>query len=58
MYILLYVYVIRAKSTQGLLDRFPLGAQDSGFARPLVPYKCDKQHGCGRGTKRTPALSC
>jgi hypothetical protein len=46
------------KSTQTLLDKFPMQAEDTGFTRPRVPYECGKTGTCGPGTKRIPKNSC
>ena len=47
-------------STQPLLDKFPMRAEDADFCRPRVPYPCgqNRPHTCGPGTKRIPQRSC
>lgn len=47
-------------STQPLLDKFPMEAEDGNFARPKEPYDCGKSNPptCGPGTKRIPKKSC
>ncbi len=50
--------VSASKSVTPLLDAFPYSAEDSNFARPRVPYPCGKTNTCGKGTKRTPRVSC
>ena len=50
--------VSAAKSTQPLLDAFPLEAEEPNFARPREPYECGKTNSCGPGVKRTPKSSC
>ena len=46
------------KSTQTLLDKFPMKAEDPTFARPREPYECGRTNTCGPGTKRIPKKSC
>eukprot|EP01038_Epipyxis_sp_PR26KG_P010741 gene10741-14426_t len=47
------------RSAKPLYDLFPVSAEDTGFARPAVPYDCGKDGSkCGPGTKRTPRSSC
>ncbi len=50
--------VSASKSVVPLLDAFPYSAEDPNFARPRVPYPCGKTNTCGKGTKRTPRVSC
>jgi hypothetical protein len=50
--------VSATKSTQTLLDAFPMKAEKPNFARPRVPYACGVTGTCGEGTKRTPKSSC
>eukprot|EP00975_Prorocentrum_lima_P071724 12939287-Prorocentrum_lima.AAC.1 len=50
--------VSASMSTQPFLDAFPLEAEDQNFARPRIPYECGRTNSCGRGTKRTPRMSC
>lgn len=50
--------VSAAKSTQPLLDKFPMRAEKRNFARPKEPYDCWKTDSCGPGTKRTPRNYC
>ena len=50
--------VSRSRSTQPLLDKFPMRAEEPNFARPREPYECGKTNTCGPGTKRTPKQSC
>ncbi len=45
-------------SVQTILDKFPMGAEEENFARPREPYECGKTNTCGKGTKRTPKMSC
>jgi len=47
-----------SKSTQPMLDKFPMKAEIPNFARPKVPYACSNTGTCGEGTKRTPRKSC
>ncbi len=47
-----------SKSTQPLLDAFPMEAEEQDFVRPKVPYECGKTGTCGKGTKRIPKNSC
>jgi hypothetical protein len=50
--------VSASKSTQPLLDLFPMKAEDSTLTRPRIPYECGKTNTCGKGTKRIPKESC
>jgi hypothetical protein len=52
------VNVSISKNIQPLLDKFPMRAEDSTFARPRVPYDCAYSNTCGAGTKRIPMKSC
>lgn len=45
-------------STDALLLKHPMIAEDTGFTRPLIPFDCEALGGCGPGTKRTPKKSC
>ena len=45
-------------STQTLLDKFPMEAEEDSFSRPRVPYPCGVTNTCGPGTNRTPKRSC
>lgn len=45
-------------SVQTILDKFPMEAEEPNFARPREPYDCGKTNTCGKGTKRTPKISC
>lgn len=45
-------------SVQTILDKFPMEAEEPNFARPRVPYACGTTNTCGKGTKRTPKISC
>lgn len=45
-------------SVQTILDKFPMSAEEENFARPREPYECGKTNTCGKGTKRTPKMSC
>ena len=45
-------------SSQTVLDKFPLQAEDPDFARPFAPFDCWKTNSCGPGTKRVPKSSC
>lgn len=45
-------------NVQTILDKFPMSAEEPNFARPREPYLCGKTNTCGRGTKRTPKISC
>jgi len=47
-------------SVDTIIDKFPMEAEEQGFARPREPYDCGRTnpHTCGEGTKRTPARSC
>jgi uncharacterized protein (DUF433 family) len=45
-------------STQTLLDKFPMHAEEPNFTRPRVPYSCGLTDTCGVGTKRIPKSSC
>ena len=47
-----------SKSTQPMLDKFPMKAEIPNFARPKVPYACSNLGTCGKGTKRTPRNYC
>jgi hypothetical protein len=51
--------VSTAMSQEAINAKFPPQAEDSGFARPLVPYSCGRNmERCGPSTKRTPRSSC
>ena len=50
--------VSSSKSTQPMLDKFPMQAEDLTFTRPRVPFDCHKTKSCGKGTKRVPENSC
>ena len=46
------------KSSQILLDKFPMEAEDRTFRRPFIRYECAKTNTCGAGTFRIPKESC
>lgn len=46
------------RSSQPLLDTFPMEAEDPNFTRPRVPFDCWTTSSCGAGTKRIPKASC
>ncbi len=48
--------VSAAQSSEKILEKFPLEAEDPNFARPFKPYNCE--NGCGPGTKRPPKSMC
>lgn len=50
--------VSRSKSSQPLLDAFPIEGTNPGFTRPKVPFACAMTGQCGPGTKMTPKQSC
>ncbi len=50
--------VSSSNSITPLLEAFPYSAEDPNFTRPRVPYECGKTNTCGKGTKRTPRMSC
>ena len=47
-----------SKSLQPMLDKFPMEAELTNFARPKEPYACSNTNTCGPGTKRTPRNMC
>lgn len=49
-----------SNSIKPLLDLHPMHAVDVGFTRPMIPFTCPggRLNGCGKGTKRTPRVSC
>jgi hypothetical protein len=46
------------RTTQPLLDTFPMAAVDENFARPRELFDCHTKGTCGTGTKRIPKKSC
>lgn len=46
------------KSSQVLLDKFPMEAEIPNFTRPFVRYPCGVTDTCGPGTKRIPKEEC
>lgn len=46
-----------SKSSQAVLDKFPLESEDPEFTRPFERFSCP-DGGCGKGTKRTPSSYC
>ena len=50
--------VSETKSSQVLLDKFPMEAEDPMFTRPFVRYDCGVTNTCGPGTKRIPKEEC
>jgi hypothetical protein len=46
------------RSTQALLDAFPMAAVDENFARPRELFDCAAKSTCGKGTKRVPKQMC
>lgn len=48
--------VSAAQSSEKILEKFPLEAEDPNFARPFKPYNCE--NGCGPGTRRPPKSMC
>ena len=50
--------VSASKSTEPLVDAFPMHAEDVTFTRPREPFTCWRTNSCGEGTKRIPRKSC
>ena len=46
------------RSSEPLLEAFPVEAEDTNFTRPRVPFSCWETNTCGVGTKRIPKTSC
>lgn len=53
--------VVTSKSSEALLEKFPVSAEDPTFRRPAVPFECtaaDGSSSCGPGTIRFPRNGC
>ena len=54
----IFANVSTTKTTQSLLNLFPMTPVDLDFTRPRELFKCNPPSSCGKGTKRIPKKMC